>query len=127
MNESQRNLLILVALAVIGVVFSGAFGIGSGVAITFLNIAFAVGIIWFLANLYLRKRGTIAHIPRMPRLVLQLSALVMLLLLVTGTLNVPFLPWPFGWSNSYPVPFWGLVFLSGFGIWWGWQHRSSRW
>ena len=128
MTESQRNLLILVAIAVLGVVFSGAFSIGSGTAMAFLNVAFAVAIIWFLINLYIQRSGTIAQIATVPRVVLQLSSLVMLCLLATGMLNVGFLPNPpFGWSNQYPVPFWSLVFLSGFGIWWGWQHRTSRW
>lgn len=130
MTESQRNLLILIGIAVLGVVFSGAFGLGAGAAMTFLNIAFAVVIIWFLITLYQRNSGTIAAMQPTPRLVLQASGAVLLGVLITGMINVPFLPPPFGWSNwggSYTLIFWGTVFACGFGIWWAWQQRSTRW
>ncbi|MBC7462304.1 MAG: hypothetical protein H7287_13160 [Thermoleophilia bacterium] len=127
MTDTQRNFLILGALAVIGVLFSGAFNLGTGAANVFLNIAFTVVLIWALINLYVRKSGTIAQIATVPRVVLQASCLALLLLLVTGFLSVPFLPRPFGWSRDYGLLFWGAMFVSGFGIWWGWQQRTSRW
>lgn len=126
MTDSQRNLLILLGVAVLGVVFSGAFGVGAGAAGSLLQIAFTVVVIWFLVNLYQRNSGTIAGMPTSPRLVLQAAAAVLLLVVVTGLPT--FIPvWPFGWSNTYGYAFWAAVFACGFGIWWAWQQRTTRW
>lgn len=128
MTESQRNLLILVALAVVGVLFSGAFSIGAGILGVALNLAFTILIIAFLVILYRRNAGTIAAMPVTPRLVMQISGIVMAIVLFTGMLAAPFLPTSiFGWSARQPVLFWGLVLASGFGMWWSWQQRSNRW
>lgn len=127
MSESQRNFLILAAIAVVGVTFSGAFGAGAGIAFLLLNLAFAVLMIWFLINLYQRHSGTIAQMPTTPRLVLQSAGIALLALTVTGLIRLPFLPWPFGWSSVYPIPFWGALLGCCFAIWWAWQQRTSRW
>lgn len=128
MTDSQRNLLILLAIAIAGVVFSGAFNVGAGAVGMLLNIAFTVAIVWFLAILYQRHSGTIATMPVTPRLVLQVAGLALVLMLATGMLIAPFLPFPpFGWANAYPMVFWPAVLLCVFGIWWGWQQRTSRW
>lgn len=130
MTNSQRNLLILLGVAVLGVVFSGAFNVGAGSALSLLNIAFVVVMLWFLFSLYQRHSGTIATMPVGPRLVLQCCGIGLLGVMATGTLRFAFLPSPFGWANwggSYTVLFWGAVFACGFGIWWAWQQRTSRW
>ncbi|MCW2956190.1 MAG: hypothetical protein JWO69_1059 [Thermoleophilia bacterium] len=129
MSDSQRNLIILVAIAIAGVMFSGAFGIGAGGALAFLNLAFTVVIVWFLVTLYQRNSGTIATMPTGPRLMMRVACLALLLILVTGMLRLPLveLPSPFGWSNQQPVLFWGSVFACGFAIWYSWQQRTSRW
>lgn len=127
MTDSQRNMLILLAVAVAGVLFSGAFGIGAGIASIFLNVAFTVMLVWFAVILYRRHSGTIARMPHLPRLVLQIATVALVLAFATGTLHAPFLPYPFGWSNFYPLPFWGLILGCGFAIWWAWQQRTSRW
>ena len=128
MTESQRNLLILLVVAVVGVMFSGAFGLGAGAAFSALNIAFTVLLVWFAVVLYQRHSGTIATMPAGPRTVLQAGVVVLLLTYVTGTLRIGnLLPPPFGWSSSAPLLFWGLVLGSGFAIWWAWQQRTSRW
>ena len=125
MTDSQRNLLILLAVAVAGVLFSGAFGIGAGVASIFLNVAFTVMLVAFAVILYRRHSGTIARMPHLPRLILQVATVALVIAFATGTLSAPFLPEPFGWSNVYPIAFWGLVLGCGFAIWW--QQRTSRW
>lgn len=127
MTDSQRNLLILVALAVAGVIFSGAFDLGAGIAHLLLNIAFTVTLVWFLVILYQRNSGTIAAMPVAPRLVLQVAGIFLLGMLLTGLLRASFLPWPFGWANVYPGIFWPAMLLCVFGIWWSWQQRTSRW
>ena len=128
MTDSQRNLLILVALAVVGVLFSGAFGVGAGLASMLLNLAFTVLLVWLAVSLYQRHSGTIATMPVTARLVLQVATVLLVLAFATGTLNIPFLPYPpFGWANVHPLPFWALILGCGFGIWWAWQQRTSRW
>lgn len=127
MSDSQRNLLILVAIAIAGVVFSGAFNVGAGIAGLLLNVAFTIAIVWFLVILYQRHSGTIATMPATPRLVLQAAGIALLLILLTGFLYLPFLPPPFGWSHHAPLVFWPALLLSAFAIWWAWQQRTSRW
>ena len=127
MTDSQRNLLILVAVAVAGVVFSGAFNLGAGVASLFLNLAFTVVLVWFLVILYRKHSGTIAHMPVTPRLVMQTCGIVLVGSIATGMVNAPFLPPPFGWASVYPAIFWPVILLSLFGIWWSWQQRTVRW
>lgn len=129
MSDSQRNLIILVAIAIAGVLFSGAFNLGAGGAMAFLNLAFTIVLVWFLVTIYQRNSGTIATMPVAPRLILQAACLALLLIFVTGMLRLPFveLPPPFGWSNSQPVLFWGSVFACGFAIWYSWQQRTSKW
>jgi hypothetical protein len=126
-TESQRNLLILVAVAVAGVVFSGAFNVGAGLASMLLNIAFTIAIVWVLVMQYQKHSGTISRMPVMPRLVLQVAGVALIVIVATGMLHAPFLPYPFGWSSAYPMVFWPALLLCGFGIWWGWQQRSTRW
>lgn len=127
MTEFQRNMLILTAVAVAGVLFSGAFNLGAGIANTLLSIAFTVVLVWFMVILYQRHSGTIAQMPVGPRLVLQASGIALVGMMATGMLHAPFLPFPFGWSSSYPMIFWPGLLLCGFGIWWAWQQRMSRW
>lgn len=125
MTDSQRNLLILLAVAVVGVLFSGAFGVAAFSASAFLQVAFTVVMVWFLISLYRRHSGTIASMPAMPRLVMQLAGIAVVVMLATGT--IPFLPLPFGWAQIYPQVFWPGLLICGFGIWWSWQQRTSRW
>ena len=127
MSESQRNFLILLAVAVAGVMFSGIFAVSAGFVGMALNIAFAVVMIAFIIVLYRRHSGTIAQLPNLPRLILQTSVITLVIVFATGTVRMPFLPPIFGWSSAAPVLFWGLVLGSGFGIWWSWQQRTSRW
>ncbi len=128
MTDSQRNLLILLAVAVAGVLFSGAFGIGAGLASIFLNVAFTVMLVAFAVILYRRHSGTIGRMPHVPRLVLQSAVIALVVAFGTGMLHAPFLPNPpFGWSNTQPLAFWALVLGCGFAIWWSWQQRSARW
>lgn len=125
MTESQRNLLILLAVAVVGVVFSGAFNLGTGVVSLLLNVAFMVVIVWAIVAFYQRNSGTIALMPTGPRLLLQVAGIALLAIFVTGTLS--FLPAPFGWSNRQPLLFWGGIFACGFAVWYSWQQRTSKW
>lgn len=127
MSDTQRNLLILLAVAVAGVIFSGAFNLGAGVAGLLLNIAFTVLLVWFLVVMYQRHSGTIATMPLMPRLILQAAGIILVASFATGMLNAPFLPAPFGWSNTHPGIFWPTILACGFAIWWAWQQRTSRW
>jgi hypothetical protein len=127
MSESQRNFVILAVIAVIGVLFSGAFGEGAGIAFDLLNLVFAVLMVWFVVWMYQRNSGTIATLPSTPRLVLHVAGVGLLVLVATGFTRSRFLPWPFGWSASYPVAFWGLLLACCFAIWWSWQQRTSRW
>lgn len=131
MSESQRNLLILVVIAVAGALFSGAFNVGAGLLGLALNIAFTIAIAWFLVVLYRRHSGTIATMPQTPRLVMQASGVAVLFLLVAGSslfvALAPGLPLPFGLQARAPVVYWSALLLCGFGIWWSWQQRTSRW
>lgn len=128
MTESQRNLLILVAIAVIGVMFSGAFNLGAGVLGALLNVAFTVMIVAVLVMVYRRHSGTIAQMPTTPRLVLQLAVLALAAIVITGTFQFAgLLPEPFGWANRQPVVFYGAIFALAFAIWWSWQQRTTRW
>ena len=128
MTDSQRNLLILVAVAVAGVLFSGAFGTGAAFASLLLNLTFTVLMIAAIVMLYQRNAATIAMLPSTPRFVLQAATLVLGITVATGLLQVGgLLPAPFGWANDNALTFWALVFACGFAIWWAWQQRTSRW
>jgi hypothetical protein len=131
MTESQRNFLILIAIALVGVVFSGAFGLSSAILLMLMSAAFVILTAWFIIILYQRHSGTIARMPAGPRIVLQASMIFGLIILVTGALRLPFLPFPmFGWSAAggiYTAAFWGGIALCGFGAWWAWQQRTDRW
>lgn len=127
MTDSQRNFMILLAVAVAGVLFSDAFGIGAGIANLLINVAFTILIVSFAVILYRKHSGTIAGMPHVPRLVLQAAVMALVFAFATGMLHLPFLPFPFGWSSVYPVAFWALVLSCGFAIWWSWQQRSTRW
>lgn len=128
MTESQRNLAILGVVAVAGAILSGQFNVAAGSVFALLNVAFAVLIVWWLVGSYQRNSGTIAQMPVGPRLVLQLSGAALILIYVTGTLGFSFLPHPpFGWQVDHVGLFYGALLLCGFGLWWSWQQRTSRW
>jgi len=132
MTDSQRNLLILVAIAVAGVVFSGAFGAGAYLASSLLNVTFTILMVAAVVVVYNRHSATIALMPSTPRLLLQAATVVLGLVLLTGLLQVRtasgnLIPPPFGWANGNALAFWGVVFACGFAIWWSWQQRTSRW
>lgn len=129
MTESQRNLLILVAIALVGAAAGGVFDLGAGVLASLLNLAITVLIVFAIVMLYRRHSGTIAQMSITPRLVLQVAALGAGAIIVTGTFRLgELLPYPpFGWANVYPVAFYGSLFACGFAIWWAWQQRVSRW
>ena len=128
MTDSQRNLAILGAIAVAGALIGGAFDSAAFNVNLLLNIAFTVVMTWFLVITYQKHSGTIAQMPIGPRLVLQGSGIALVAIFVTGSLRAGFLPYPpFGWSNTYPLYFWGSIILCGFGLWWSWQQRTSRW
>lgn len=128
MTESQRNLLILVAIAVIGVMFSGTFNSGASILSDLLNIAFTVMIVAVVVMVYRRHSGTISQLPTVPRLVLQGSVFALAAIVITGTLQFNgHLPEPFGWASQSPVAFYGSIFALAFAIWWAWQQRVSRW
>jgi hypothetical protein len=124
-TEGQRNILIIVAIAVIGTLFFGdTLGLGAGIASLLVNVAFTVAIVWFLVVLYQRHQGTIATMPSAPRTVLQVCGVVLIFLLLAGLLAL-FMPALAALRN--PVLYWPALFLSIFGIWWAWQQRTSRW
>lgn len=129
MSESQRNILILVVIAVIGsLFFSEQLGLGTGVLGLVLNVAFTVMIVWLLVVLYQRHSGTIAQMGHTPRLVLQICGATLLFLLIAGSaLLAAFLPYPFGLQVHAPMIFWPALLACAFGIWWAWQQRTSRW
>lgn len=131
MSESQRNLLILVAIAIAGALFSGVFNVGAGLLGLALNIAFTIAIAWFLIILYRRHSGTIAAMPQTPRIVMQASGVAVLFLIVGGSslfvALAPGLPLPFGLQTRMPVLYWSGLLLCLFGMWWSWQQRTSRW
>ena len=129
MTESQRNLLILVAIAFIGAAAGGVFDLGAGVLSSLLNLAITVLIVAAIVLLYRRNAGTINQMPTTPRLVLQIAAVAAGAILLTGTFRfMDLLPYPpFGWASFYPVAFYGSLFACGFAIWWAWQQRLSRW
>ena len=92
MTEGQRNILIIVAIAVIGTLFFGdTLGLGAGIASLLINVAFTVAIVWFLIVLYQRHQGTIATMPSTPRTVLQMCGVVLIFLLLAGLLAL-FMP-----------------------------------
>ncbi|MCW2925796.1 MAG: hypothetical protein JWM98_3200 [Thermoleophilia bacterium] len=128
MTDSRRNLLILVALAVAGAIFTGAFSTTAGSLSAILNLAFAVLLVWFLIASYQRNSGTIAQMDATPRLVLQAAGLALIVVFITGTISFSFLPYPwFGWQSGHAGLFYGALILCGFGLWWSWQQRRSRW
>jgi hypothetical protein len=125
MTEGQRNILIIVAIAVVGTLFFGdTLGLGAGIAGLLLNVAFTIAIVWFLIVLYNRHQGTIATMPSTPRTVLQASGVVLIFLLLAGILAF-FVPALAAVRN--PMIYWPALLLSIFGIWWAWQQRTSRW
>ena len=128
MTDSQRNLLILVVIAVIGAAAGGAFSLSAGILAYLLNTAITILIVFAIVMLYRRHSGTIAQMAVTPRLVLQVAAIGAGAIIITGTMTFGgLLPEPFGWANRSPVAFYGGLFACGFAIWWSWQQRVSRW
>jgi hypothetical protein len=129
MTESQRNLLILAVIAVIGAAAGGVFDLGAGALAGVLNTALTLLIVFAIVMLYRRQSGTIAQMATTPRLVLQAAVIVAAAAIVTGTFRLAgLLPDPpFGWAGHYPVVFYATLFACGFAIWWAWQQRVSRW
>jgi len=125
MTESQRNFLIIIAIAVVGALFfSGPLGAGTAIAGTLLNIAFTAVMVALIVVLYQRHSGTIATMPSTPRLVLQVATVALIVLLLGGLLAY-FLPELE--VLRAPMVFWPALMLTGFAIWWSWQQRTSRW
>lgn len=120
MNETQRNFLILGAIAVLGVIYSQVFATAAFSLSLLINVLFTIAIVALLINGYRTNQSTIAGMPTVPRLVLQISGIAMLVILVTG---LP-LPVPgFGWGGRNVIVYFGLIGLCGFGIFWGWSNR----
>jgi hypothetical protein len=136
MSDTQRNFLILALIAVAGLLFSTEFGVGAATLMALISLAFLILMVYFAITIYHRNSGTIAQMDTTPRMVMQLSFGTMMVLLVIGMMppvlplvNVP-LPYPVGFSRfggSWTYLFWGGVIASGFGMWWAWQQRTSRW
>ncbi len=123
MSEGLRNFLILLLLALVGLMFSGAFNFGTGVAFFVLNILFVLSILAMLVLAYWRNRGTIALMPPRARLQLHLAGGGVLFVVVTGAL------FP-GWSSQsglLSLVFFMLLGLGAFGIWHAWQQRYPKW
>lgn len=125
MSESQRNFLILGIIAVLGVMFSGAFGTTTGIASTIVSILFVVVTIAFLVMLYQRNSGTIGLMKARYRLQLQGSAVLLLVVIITGLGVPPFLQ---GWSSAgglAPVVFFAALGASIYGIYDAWRNRYA--
>jgi hypothetical protein len=131
MSESQRNFIIIIAIAVIGsLFFSESLNAGTGAVSFVIGILFRIMLIWFAVTLYMRHSGTIATMPKTPRLVLQLSGVVLLFLMASGLIALVFAIAGFDAAVpilANPAIFWPVLLLSLFGIWWAWQQRTSRW
>jgi len=125
MSDSQRNIIIVMAVAIAAVAFSSVGGVAIGSASALINLLFTIAIIWFLGTLYTRHSGTIATMPATPRTVLRVAAAVLALVLLTGSFG--FLPPPFGWAAGNSLLYFGSIFACGFAIWWAWQQRTSKW
>lgn len=124
MTETQRNFLILGALAMLGVIAatSGAFDLATFGVMTILNILFAIAILAFVVQLRTRRAGSIANIPQPWRLLLDVCGVGLVLVFVTGLL---YPAWS-GWGAFYAVMFFALTAAFIAGIWFCWNQRPYR-
>ena len=125
MNESQRNILIVVAIAIAlstPMLVSG-FALTSGMLFMIFSILFTIAIAWFLWGVYRAREGTINALPTHWRLLLQASAAVAFVTSLTG-IGYP------GWAGrnaGNAALFFVLMAGSVLGIYYAWQQRTSRW
>lgn len=129
MSDTQRNFLILIAIALVGLVATDAFGITASLISLVIRIGFFLAIIAALVMLYRSRSGTIALMPATPRLVLQASGLIIIVVVATGSFRIPFVP-VLGWGANGGTPtiaFWTLIALGGFGLFWSWNQRTTGW
>jgi hypothetical protein len=125
MTDSQRNVLILVAIAIIVAATSGHGGaLALGGASALLGVLFRMAIIAFVIVTYQQRSGTIALMQSTPRLILQVCVAGIVLLL-TLPLIAMLVAIPSVAAN--PAVYWPALFLCAFGIWWSWQQRTTGW
>lgn len=86
MTESQRNILIVAAVAVLGVAFSQAFGIGAWLAQNLLNLAFCFIATFMAWQWYRPRERAIRDIDLRWRLLLMASGVMLLLVMWTGAI-----------------------------------------
>lgn len=125
MNDSQRNFLILIAIAVLGVMFSGVFALTAGTISMVVNLLFIAATVAFLIIQYQRNSGTIGLMKPRYRLQLQISGVVLLVVMITG-LGVP--PFFAGWSGAsglHTILFFGFLAASIYGLYNAWRNRYS--
>jgi hypothetical protein len=124
LTDTQRNFLILAAIAVIGFTFSGRFGIVAGTSMGLINIAFVVLTIMFLVQLRRSKASQISSMPTGDRILFDGCLLAIGIVMVTGQL-IP------GWAvrngGTGTVVFFGLIAALVYGAYVAWQRRPNRW
>lgn len=119
MGETQRNFLIIAAIALLGVVFSGAFGATAGLVSMLLNLAFALMLGATLWVLHRNKASTISAMQPAHRLLLQGSGIVLYLVFLTGTV---FPGWS-SWGGMFAGMFFLLIGVCIYAMYWAWQQR----
>ncbi len=119
MSESQRNILIVVALAALAMIFSGAAGTAIFTISQLLNLAFAVLIVLAVVNWYRGRGYVISSMPSHLRLLLQFSLIMILVVFITGTV---YPNWAY-WGGFYTPAFFTMLAACGLGIYWAWSNR----
>jgi hypothetical protein len=124
-SDSQRNFLILIAIAALGVMFSGVFALTAGTISIIVSFLFIAATIAFLIIQYQRNSGTISLMKPRYRLQLQASGIVLLIVIVTGLGVPPFLRGWSGISGLHTIAFFGLLAASIYGLYHAWRNRYS--
>lgn len=123
MTETQRNFAILLAIAVVGYVAYQTFSITAATIFFVISILFMIAISFALWRLYKSREGTIALMATKWRLLLQLSAVLGYVTLVTGLL---FPGWA-SWGALFALMWFTLLGACIAGIHTAWQQRTTGW
>jgi hypothetical protein len=117
-SESQRNLLIILAIGIVVTILSAGSALFTIERL--ISIIFTIVILWAMWSWHQRNQDRIATMPNLPRIVFYFGAIGGLAVMFTG-LGVP--GWA-SWGASYALVFFALLAGCIYGAWWAWQRKA---
>ncbi len=113
MTDNQRNILIVVGLALALTLFTGVLGPIAGLLFGVLQLLFLVAIAWLAYRFWRENRATIDTMPQERRLMLYGAAAVLVLVLLTSRF------WVYDMLSA--LVFFAVVGACLYALWTVWQ------